>query len=480
MSNIKTQNIKRMVVGESRRMFESASADRLTLSWDSNTYTPDQVTYSQLEMLRARSRQQARNNDFVVRLIQILQDNIVGASGFKLRSKINDYNSKPDKSARVAVEFAWNEFIENSDFIEVQQLIISSMVTDGEAFLFLRIDNKGQMYPTLIDPVRIDINFNQKRDNGNVIRMGIEYDQYLKPVAYHVNDEYREQHPGTGTPTGEFKRTRISAKQMLHIFRKQFVGQKRGTPWAAASLGRLFQLGRYEEAALTAARIGAAKMGFFRSESDEEYTGDGESGDMQINAEAGTFENIGSMEFQTFDPSYPSGEFKEFMTKTLQSIASGLGVDYHTLGNDLSGVNYSSARVGMLETREYFKTLQGWLIHSLMKPTYKLWLDASILSGRIAINQKPLNRGLVYYLPSQWVGRRWEWVDPQKEASGKQIQYEMRIISLSQIIRERGEEPEEVFKEIAEENALMQELGVTPAEVIKRLEANDAQKNDSE
>jgi lambda family phage portal protein len=308
--------------------------------------------------------------------------------------------------------------------------------------------------------------------------MGIEYDQFLKPVAYHVNDEYRDQHPSVGLSSGEVSRTRIDAKQMLHIFRKQFVGQKRGMPWASASLGRLFQLGRYEEAALTAARIGAAKMGFFRSENDDEYTG--ESGDMQINAEAGTFENIGSMEFQTFDPSYPLGEFKEFMTKTLQSISSGLGVDYHTLGNDLTGVNYSSARVGMLETREYFKTLQGWLIHSLIKPTYKLWLDTSLHFRQISINQKPLNRGLDYYLPSQWVGRRWDWVDPKKEAEGKQIQYEMRTISLSQIIRERGDDPEEVFKEIAEENALMQELGVTPAEVIKRLEANDAEKDDSE
>lgn len=480
MANVKTQNIQRMVIGDSRRMFESASPDRLTLSWDSNSYTPDQITYSQLEILRSRSRQQARNNDFVVRLIQILQDNIVGAAGFKLRSKINDYNENPDKPARNAVESEWLAFIEQSDFVEIQQLIISSMVTDGEAFLFIRVDNKGQLHPTLIDPVRIDINFNQKRDNGNVIRMGIEYDQYLKPVAYHVNDDYRDQHPSVGLSSGEVKRTRISATQMLHIFRKQFVGQKRGTPWAAPSLGRLFQLGRYEEAALTAARIGAAKMGFFRSEDDEEYTGDGESGDMQLNAEAGTFENIGSMHFEAFDPSYPSGEFKEFMTKTLQSIASGLGVDYHTLGNDLSGVNYSSARVGMLETREYFKTLQGWLIHSLMKPTYQIWLSTSIHFGRITIKQKPLNRGLDYYLPSQWVGRRWDWVDPQKEAAGKQIQYEMRTISLSQIIRERGDEPEEVFKEIAEEDALMKELGITPAQVIKKLETNDAKKDDSE
>lgn len=480
MSKFKNQNIQRMVVGDSRRMFESASPDRLTMSWDSNTYTPDQVTYSQLETLRARSRQQARNNDYVVRLIQILQDNIVGSAGFKLRSQVVDFNDKPDAPARKVIESGWNAFIEQTDFIATQQLIISSMVSDGEAFVYLRTDRYGRLNPTLIDPVRVDINFNHKRDNGNVIRMGIEYDTFLTPVAYHINDDYVDYHPAVGSSEGAQKRTRISAKHMLHIFRKKFVGQKRGTPWASASLGRLFQLGRYEEAALTAARIGAAKMGFFRSEDNEEYTGDEESGDMMLNAEAGTFENIGSLQFETFDPSYPSGEFKEFMGQTLKGIASGLGVDYHTLGNDLSGVNYSSARVGMLETREYFKTLQGWLIQTLIKPVFKHWLGSELYYGRLEIKSKPLSRGLDYYLPTQWVGRRWDWVDPLKEANAKKVQYEMRIVSLSQIIRERGDEPEEVFKEIAEEDALMKSLGISAVQVMSKLEQENALKDDED
>ena len=466
-----------MSVTDGRRMFDAGSASRLTQSWGCSDFTPDQIAFTQLETLRARARQQSRNNDYVVRLIQILQNNVIGAQGFKLRSKIVDFNGKKDDLARSAVESAWNEFLYDSDLIELFQLLLAALVTDGEFFLYMR-EIEGEIRPELVDPSLIDVNFNRSEGGKNLIVMGIEFDRNMKAVAYHVNSKYKSAHPSSGNPAATIEdRQRIGADQMLHVFKKLYVGQKRGFPWLAASLNRLFQLGRYEDAALTAARIGAAKMGFFRSDDDDDYTGDGESGDMSLNAEAGTFENIGSLEFQQFDPSYPAGEFQGFMTKTLQGIASGLGIDYHSLGNDLSNVNYSSARVGMLETREYFKTLQSWLIGKMMKPLFKRWLSFELFYERISVNGRPLNRGLFYYLPSEFVGRRWDWVDPQKEAKGKQIQYEMRTISLSQIIRERGDDPDDVFQEIADEKKLLDSLGISPEQVVEKLGENDEQED---
>ena len=47
-------------------------------------------------------------------------------------------------------------------------------------------------------------------------------------------------------------------------------------------------------------------------------------------------------------------------------------------------------------------------------------------------------------------------------------QYE-RNQSLSQIIRERGENPADVFTEIAEENVLLKQLGITPEQVASQL-----------
>ncbi len=103
-------------------------------------------------------------------------------------------------------------------------------------------------------------------------------------------------------------------------------------------------LGAYEDAALVAARIGASQMGFFKSPAGDQFEGDSESDDgFEMEAEPGMFRNIGSLEFQQFDPKYPTGEFPSFMKQCLRGISSGSGVDYNTVANDLSDVNYSSA-----------------------------------------------------------------------------------------------------------------------------------------
>ncbi|PNH90844.1 phage portal protein [Vibrio diazotrophicus] len=463
---MKKSPIQRMVVNEMRRMYDAGNPDRMTLSWDSNPYTVDQVIYHQLEMLRSRARQQARNNDYVIRLIQVLQDNLVGANGFKLRSKAKTKQGKPALKVRQLVEELWSEFEDTVDLIDLEKQIVSAQVTDGEAFIHLRIDSSGMLWPELVDPCRIDVNYNGESDGGNNIIMGIEYDTHFKPVAYHVNDTYEKPHPGVGSLTNySGKRTRIPVTSMLHVFRKLFVGQKRGIPWVAPSLGRLFQLGEAEKAALTAFRIGAAKMGFFRSEANDEYTGDEESGEMMLNAEAGTFENIGNLTFETFDPTYPSGDYAPFVERILKGISSGWGVDYHTVGNDLSGVNYSSARVGSLDTREYYKSLQTWMVQTFVKPLFNAFIELNYFHG--SFGAMPYTTAT--YKQAQFVGRRWDWVDPQKEANSKKTLYEIKAISLSQIIRERGDDPEDVFNEIAEENAMMAKLGITPTQVFSAI-----------
>lgn len=468
------RNLSRMNV----RMYEAANQDRMTASWDTNPWTIDQIIYSQLERLRSRSREQARNNTHIGRLINVLQTNIIGAVGFLVKSMVIDSKGEADKLARKIITGGWTLWEEDVDLLAMEHIIMASLVTDGEAFLLLERDKGRRLIPRLIDPALIDINYNRNETGLNVIKFGIEYDSLKRPIKFHINDDPAMNHPIAGnTGQGNVKRTPIDAANMIHIFRKMCVGQTRGIPWASIALGDLFQLGRYKTAAVTAARIGAAKMGFFTNEEDEEYEGDEESGNFTVNAEAGTFENIGNKSFEAFDPTYPAGEFKVFLGAALQAISGGLGIDAHTFSNDYSQVNYSSARVGMLETREYYKTLQTWLTRCLMRPLFDGWLGRELMMGRLSVGNAILNRGLAYYRPARFQGRRWDWVDPLKEITAKEKAYFLRITSLSQIIRERGDEPEEVFKEIAEEKEQLELLGIAPENVmskIKKEEKDDA------
>ncbi|MBY6104900.1 phage portal protein [Ferrimonas balearica] len=474
---MKRNNIARMVVKDAQRMFDAASGGRLQASFDASGYTIDQVIYAELDTLRGRARNQGRNNDYVRRFRQLLRVNILGHAGFALRSLVTDWEGQPDRLARQAIEQRWKVWCKRHKLTAKLRTAINSMPTDGEALVYTEAHRDG-LRVRLLDPALLDTAYNVNESGKNLIRFGIEYDAFDEPVAYHLNEDYSHHHPGVGQhgASAGVNRKRIPAGQIHHLFFAEWVGQRRGLPWIASSMARLFQAHQLEYAAVTAHRIGAAKMGFFKEENGEEYTGDGESGDMALNAEAGTFENIGSLDFVPFDPTYPAGEFTQVHDQHLRATAAGWGMDFHTLANKLSDVNYSSARVGLLETREFYKELQEWVVESVIEPLFAAWLELELLAGRITVptrtGPKALKRELAYYLPANFVGRRWAWVDPQKEAAAKKTEVEMRSTSLSQVIRERGDDPEDVFAEIADEQARMKALGITPVQVLKPKEAS--------
>ncbi|MCI0539082.1 MAG: phage portal protein [Verrucomicrobiales bacterium] len=64
-------------------------------------------------------------------------------------------------------------------------------------------------------------------------------------------------------------------------------------------------------------------------------------------------------EFQTFDPQHPTQAFPFFVKTFLRGIASGLGVSYNTLANELEGVNFSSIRAGVSDEREEIRFRAG-------------------------------------------------------------------------------------------------------------------------
>ena len=182
--------------------------------------------------------------------------------------------------------------------------------------------------------------------------MGVELDKYERPIAYHI----LTRHPGDmrGYPSvSQRVRERVPADEIIYCGLPARLHQTRCIPWTHAALRRLYDLGEYEFAALVAARTGAAKMGFFERELDAaDYQADGTDADGNLisKAEAGTIEELPyGVKFQGWDPNYPHGDFDPFTSACLRGISAGLDVSYHTLANNLKGVNYSSGRLGALE-----------------------------------------------------------------------------------------------------------------------------------
>ena len=169
---------------------------------------------------------------------------------------------------------------------------------------------------------------NDDLPNGNVIRMGIELDRSGRAVAYWIST----RHPGdlrfSAYAVGE--RERVPAEDIIHDFVQDRPEQIRGVPWMHAAMIRLNHLGAFDEAAIIAARIGAAKMGFWTSkDGDASALADDRdaSGNLITEAEPGTFQMAPEgYEFSAFDPKYPEANHDAFTKACLRGIASGFGV----------------------------------------------------------------------------------------------------------------------------------------------------------
>ena len=72
------------------------------------------------------------------------------------------------------------------------------------------------------------------------------------------------------------------------------------------------------------------------------------------------------------------------MRVQLRSIAAGMGITYEQLTGDLTGVNYSSIRAGLLEFRRRCEQFQHQVIvFQMCRPIWQTWIDAAILSGAL-------------------------------------------------------------------------------------------------
>jgi len=204
-------------------------------------------------------------------------------------------------------------------------------------------------------------------------------------------------------------------------------------------------------------------MGFFTQDEEGAYEGDGEDeerddeGNLIQEANPGSFELLPKgVKFQDWNPEHPAGNFSGFVKACLRGVSSGMNVSYNSLASDLEGVNYSSLRAGLLEERDYYKLLQGFLIENLMQPVFEKWLEACVLTQIIPIKSKDVRK----YKNPKWMGRRWAWVDPLKETKANKEAVEAGFKSRRGVCQEEGRNIEDVFDEIKQEQDLAKKMGI--------------------
>jgi lambda family phage portal protein len=455
-------------LGTTRSVFKGAEMSRLWSDWVASPISADQEIYNDFLRLRSRAREMRRNHPIIRKYLKLLANNVIGPNGFKLRARVRNNDGKLAVPINKKIEAAWFEFCKDvtvdglHTMTSLCQFLMKALATDGE-ILVRKIRsfkaNKFRWALQTIDPDLLDhLYMRAPGDGQNEIRLGIEIDVYGRPVAYWFWD----RHPTDLINISARKRIRVAADEITHFFDPDRVNQSRGVTWLNAVMMPAKMLDGYVEAEVVAARIGASKMGFLEQTNaadSEPPAVDAENprGKLEIEASPGSFEELPpGYQFKEWNPEHPGVTFPNFLKAMGRWIAAGLGVGYNTLNDDLEGVNYSSIRTAMLVERDEWRSLQGRFISKVMQPWFCEWLTFAQLSGQLVLD----NRAPEAFEKVTFVPRGWQWVDPLKDVNASVAEIDNGLNSRQRVCAEQGDDFEEIAEELAEEQDIIDELGL--------------------
>ena len=453
-----------------KRSYAGAQGGRLFADWNASNTSADAEISGALQTLRDRSRALARNDGYISRYLKILGNNVVGHKGIRLSCKARNDDGSLDIQGNQIIESAWSDWSRNGNctangrqsFIDCQQLFIESCARDGESLVrHLRSDDKFGYRIQFLEADHLDESYNSKnQDSGNSIIMGVEVNQFGKPIAYYIS---KDTSPSSMGYNYSNKYIRMPAEDMIHGYMPSRAEQTRGVPWTSSVLTQMKMLNGFMESALVNARVGASKMGFLVSPNGEDYVGEGLEDDYTpiMSAEPASIEQLpAGTEFKSFEPDYPNTTFDPFQKSILRGIASGLNVSYVTLANNLEGVNYSSIRQGVMDERDYYRILQRFVTDHFVEPVFRKWLESAMTTGAVDL---PMTKYEKFANSVNFIPRSWTYVNPKQEIEAQLLGLASGQVTMQDIQSSFGRDVEELMETINREKALAAQYGIETA-----------------
>lgn len=362
--------------------YEATDTGRRMSFWGLSGSGPNAVISGGHNSLKYRARTLRRNNPVVAGAIDSYVSNMVGTD-------IAPSWDLDNPEQKQELQDAWERSVYEMDyygavdFYGLQEQAAAGMVVDGESLGRMVVTRRyaGLFIPLqiqMLEADHLDLHYNDWTASGNEIRLGIEWAGGTRK-AYHL----WKDHPGEQYLTsGNLERQRVPAADMVHVFRPLRAGQQRGGSFLAPLLTKLYEIDQYDDAELVRKKTAAMWGGFFVNETP------GAAGRVQ-NAptsgalEPGTFQKLSNgWKVQFSEPADVGANYDVFMKTQFRMIARGLGITYEQLTGDLSDVNFSSIRAGLIEFRRLCEMIRTrTLVTQFTRPIVLRWLHIGMLAG---------------------------------------------------------------------------------------------------
>jgi lambda family phage portal protein len=414
----------------------------------------DTTSARELKNLWARSHYLVRNNACSITAKKRLLANWVGKG---ITVKWMNPNNTPNKK----FQKLWDTWIQECNYdgygnlYTTEALWGSALFESGESLtqmviskrptskipLALKVVESEQLDPMFTKVATENVGIDPMIPAEQDVRTGIGFIDG-KPITYY----FWKKHPGSRliTVPGNI-RVAVPAEDVIHIFERERPGQWRGVPMLTAVLLNIYEMDELVDATIQRQKAAQAISWIIKNTSVTNAVAPGtvrqSVNPLELDSITGQRKVIiqgagGNVQYlnKGEDITLSSlddigGNLQVLLEDEWSKISSALGLAYHQVTGDLSGVNFSSIRAGLNELRIRIEMVQEHLFITLglKRVTSRFQELAGIYESAAMLTAIP------YYYPPRRYG-----VDDLKDAQADLMEVQAGFATLESKLAERN------------------------------------------
>jgi lambda family phage portal protein len=466
--------------------YDAAGQGRRMASWNPARTSPNTAIQG-VERIRERARDSSRNDWSAAALVQKWSTSLVGI-GITPRWKKIKAKAKKEQIVKLFLKWARKADADGVlDIFGMQTMVVRTWFDGGECFARKRrrFPDSGLPVPLQVQLLEADMcpmldsTARKGLPEGHEIKSGIEFDKRGQRVAYW----FYKNHPGDRmiTYNGE-ELVRVAASEVCHIFEPKRPGQIRGVSEAAPILARLRNTVDLEDATLERQKLANLFVAFVKKTmpdfdpyaddrdpltgkeiEEDDYVPPAPINGMQPGA-VQVLDEGESMEFA--NPPEAGTTYSDYVRTMQLGTSAGGGLPYELMSGDILNISDRALRITMNEFRRFAEQRQWQIVIPMFcQPVIDWFAEAAVVAGLIAESDFEAATD-VEHSPHGWPD-----IHPTQDIEGRILAVDAGFRSQSSVISARGDDPDAVAEEQAEDDARNQRLKIGPYSKAKAMEA---------